>query len=60
MSIRFIEIFLSRYVNRTTLRTCTGGIRPEKRIIGGGSSGVHMGWLLNDGFENTILYEQKD
>ena len=29
-------------------------------IIGGGSSGVHMGWLLKRrGFENTILYEQK-
>ena len=47
--------------NHTTLRTCTGGIRPEKMcIIGGGSSGVHMGWLLKRrGFENTILYEQK-
>ena len=41
--------------NHTTLRTCTGGIRPEKMcIIGGGSSGVHMGWLLKRrGFEKS-------
>jgi uncharacterized protein (TIGR03792 family) len=48
--------------NRTSLRKCTGATRPEKMcIIGGGSSGVHMGWLLKRrGFENTVLYEQND
>ena len=48
--------------NKTTLRTCTGAVRPEKIcIVGGGSSGVHMGWLLKRrGFQNTVLFEQND
>ena len=45
--------------NKTTLRTC---MRPEKIcIVGGGSSGVHMGWLLKRrGFQNTVLFEQNN
>jgi len=47
-------------LNMTALRTCTGPPRPEKVcIVGGGSSGVHMGWLMRRrGFSNIVLFEK--
>ena len=46
--------------NRTALLVCEGVHRPERVcIVGGGSSGVHMGWLLRRrGFDNTVLFEK--
>eukprot|EP00505_MAST-04D_sp_SCG-Rhode-Island_P004492 Stramenopile-MAST_4_protein_4492 len=50
------------YWNLTALRICPNVTRPEKVcIVGGGSSGVHMGWLLKRrGYENTVLFEARD
>ena len=48
--------------NDTALTLCRGDPRPEQVcIVGGGMSGVHMGWLLKRrGFEKTVVLEAND
>lgn len=47
--------------NETALRVCERQRHERVCIVGGGSSGVHMGWLLKRrGFGNTVLFEQND
>jgi hypothetical protein len=48
--------------NKTALLQCINGTRPEKMcIVGAGSSGIHMGWLLKRrGFVNTVVYERRN
>ena len=45
--------------NETSLRVCPGVIRSERVcIVGGGSSGVHLGWLLKRRGFSPILFEK--
>jgi len=47
--------------NETALRLCPGVARPERVcIVGGGSSGVHLGWLLKRRGFDPVLFERKN
>ena len=48
--------------NQTSLLSCHNATRPEKIcIVGAGSSGIHLGWLLKRrGFNNTILFDRNN
>jgi len=53
----------SSLYNLTSLKKCTGPTsRAEKVcIVGGGSSGIHLGWLLKRrGFNKTVVFERND
>eukprot|EP00041_Stephanoeca_diplocostata_P031974 m.1010532 g.1010532 ORF g.1010532 m.1010532 type:complete len:1024 (+) comp24060_c0_seq2:222-3293(+) len=45
--------------NLTALRVCKNASHPEKVcIVGAGTSGIHMGWLLHRrGYHNTVVFE---
>lgn len=46
--------------NETALRVCNGTRSERICIIGGGSSGVHLGWLLKRRGFNPVLFEKND
>ena len=57
------NIHYSSLYNTTSLQNCTGPIpRKEKFcIVGAGSSGIHLGWLLKRrGFNNTVIFESRN
>ena len=47
--------------NETSLRVCPGVSRPEKVcIVGGGSSGTHLGWLLKRRGFSPVVFERNN